>query len=278
MLLAAVVPARHVDAQSAASETVPRELVDAMLRYSGGPWGTGSQLLVGSVPDGFPQRFTVRPDGRTVGSITTSGTTTVIFATSAAADTVMADVTRQLRGAGWKAGPLPPVQRGFQESEASIPHIFCAGDTVMTVRAFGRLAGGTNLVATHAPGSSRSCDPPAPPTRHQTLELPMLRNPVGTDQTGSCNARETSFGYGSSNGMSTTLRTPLAPDSILAHYGRQLRAGGWTPLPPQVYTSTWTQPDSSGATIEATLTVSPNRQTSGCYAVSLSIRSTSSRR
>ena len=262
----------------AQSETVPRELVDAMLRYSGGPWGTGSHLLVGNVPEGFPQRFSVRPDGRTIGSITMSGGTTVIFATSASPDAVMADVTRQLRGAGWKAAPLPPVQRGFQESEASIPHIFCAGDTVVTVRAFSRLAGGTNLIATHASGSSRTCDPPAPPTRHQMIDLPTLRNPVGTDQTGSCNAREAAVGFGSSNGTSTTLRTPLTPDSILAHYGRQLRAGGWTPIPPQVYTSTWTQPDSTGGTIEATVTVSPNRQIPGCYAVSLSVRSMPSRR
>ena len=100
MVLAVSMLARQVVAQS---ETVPRELVDAMLRYSGGPWGTGSHLLVGNVPEGFPQRFSVRPDGRTIGSITMSGGTTVIFATSASPDAVMADVTRQLRGAGWKA-------------------------------------------------------------------------------------------------------------------------------------------------------------------------------
>ena len=274
IMLAAVPPAHHVAAQS---ESVPRELVDAMLRYSGGSLGAGSQLLVGSVPDGLPKRFTVRPDARTVGSITTSGTTTVVIATSALADTVMADVTRQLRAAGWKAAPLPPAQRGFQESEASIPHTFCAGDTVVTVRAFGRLTGGTSLIATHAPGNPRACDPPTVTPTRPPPELPTLRNPGGTDQTGSCYSREPTV-VSMGGGTSTSLRTSLAPDSILAHYARQLRAGGWTQLPPQSYTSTWAQPDSSGVVVEATLTVSPNRQTPGCYVVNLGVRSVQSPR
>ena len=269
-MLTAVPPAHHLAAQS---ESVPRELVDAMLRYSGGPLGASSQLVVGGVPDGLPKRFTVRPDARTVGSITTHGTTTVVIATTALADTVMADVTRQLRAAGWKAAPLAPAQRGFQESEASIPHIFCAGDTVVTVRAFGRLTGGTSVIATHAAGNPRACDPPpaVTPTRPPP-ELPTLRNPVGTDQTGSCNSRAPAM-VSMGGSASTTLRTSLTPDSILAHYARQLRAGGWTQLPPQSYTSTWAQPDSSGAVVEAMLTVSPNRQTPGCYVVNLGVRS-----
>lgn len=273
LIVTAVHPGHTVAAQS---ETVPRELVDAVLRQATG--GTGSQLLVGRVPDGFPERFTVSSDARTVGSITMSGTTIVVISTNAIPDAVITAVTQQLRAAAWKAAPLPLPQRGFQESEASLPHVFCAGDTVVTVRAFGRMTGGTSVVATQAMGSPRSCDPVVQPPRRPAPELPTLRNPPTTDVTGSCNRRDPNM-VSVSNGMATMLRTSITPDSILAHYGRQLQAAGWAPRPPQSYTTTWGQPDSTGAVVEATLSVMPNRQVAGCYNVNLNVvRSTPSPR
>jgi hypothetical protein len=69
-----------------------------------------------------------------------------------------------------------------------------------------------------------NCSPAhaAPMPQHFPVTVPPLSPPVGVMAIGA------SSGWGSSGGdMKSTLRTTMPADSILAHYSRQLVAGGW---------------------------------------------------
>lgn len=73
-------------------------------------------------------------------------------------------------------------------------------------------------------------------------------------------------------GTSTLLRTPMTPDALLEHYGKQMLDSGWTSTAERgVVGRTWTRPDSAGTPIEVTLTVTTGRET-GCRDVNMQVR------
>lgn len=272
---------RSTAAQAAAgADMVPRELAEAILRQaSGGSMMTGAQLFVGQLPGGFTAPLDVR-EGSIVGGFTMHGQSTVLVATTASPDAAIATVAGQLQTAGWKAGPLPPVGKGFQEAASASPHVFCSGNYTVTVRAFARAAGGTDLVVAQGPGASQACDSSMTTsvTRATPAEMPTLVNPPGTGPMSSCfpSNRGTQVAFVGIGGMGsygtgTTLRTSLPPDSVLMHYARQLEDSGWTRVPQNSATGQWSRPDSAGVGRTVTLTVQPSAQARGCYSVSMSV-------
>lgn len=278
--LAGPLAARSVTAQAPPrGDAVPRELAEAILRQaSGGSTRIGSELFVGELPSGLTAPLDLR-GGNVVGGFTLHGQATALLATKASPEDAIADVARQLQAAGWKAAPLPPAGKGFQEALSASPHLFCSGNNTITVRAFGSELGGSNVLVTQARVPSEACESSmASVARATPIELPTLVDPSVAGPMSTCfpsnrasGAFVATLGGVMSNGTSTILRTSLAPDSVLLHYARQLEDSGWVRIPQNSVRGQWSRPDSAGLTRTLTLTVEPTPLARGCYSVNMNI-------
>jgi hypothetical protein len=76
-------------------------------------------------------------------------------------------------------------------------------------------------------------------------------------------------------GTQTKLRTPLSPEALIDHYGKQLADSGWKPMQAggNVMGRSWTKPDSTGAPMELTLLVTTLADAT-CRDVNIEVRST----
>lgn len=287
MALAFMVCGRTAEAQS---DAVPRELVDAILRAIGGPPGINPVLLVGRAPDSFAPRLDLR-GGRILGSITVDPASIVVIASRTSPDSTVVDLTRQFRALGWEASKSTPASGpGFQEAGSAVPGTFCRGDTTVSLRALARPAGGSEvtLLSVHAPalavgsingavvqtGPGGGCGSALFDTS-SLPEMPTLYDPPANGPIEMC--YRPGGGFASSNGTSTTLRTSLSADAILAHYAKQLQAAGWVAAPaakPAILS--WIRPDSAGFSRETTLSVKTDAAP-GCYTVSMEVKRRASR-
>jgi len=110
------------------------------------------------------------------------------------------------------------------------------------------------------------------PTGMARSPFPTLFNPAGaTDSrmTGDCSST-----IGGSSGTSTNLRTPMAADAILSHYGKQLADSGWQDVGGRatIVGHSWTKTDSTGAPVELSLTVTGSPRDSTCRDISMQVR------
>ena len=83
-------------------------------------------------------------------------------------------------------------------------------------------------------------------------------------------------GPGTSWSTGNLLVSDLAPDSIVAHYGKQFEAAGWTAIPGGgIAVRSWTKRDSTGTVYRTTMSVTAEPDHPRCRRIELETTSSS---
>jgi len=127
------------------------------------------------------------------------------------------------------AGSMPtrPSHGGFVETPTeNFQGQYCNGSTVATFATLDSVRSPlvVAMYLVDGEGARQTCGPERSRMMPQSfpVTVPRLSPPAGAVAIGA----SSSFG-GSRGNMTTTLRTTMPTDSILAHYTAQLAAGGW---------------------------------------------------
>ena len=202
------------------SETIPKELVQALLR-SGMPSNDPFDLKVGPAPADFPKD--VLPQGTVVAlTATTERMTTVVGTAAGLVATGRADFMSALQAAGWSLQSLP--QRGFVSTTSLDSTSVCKGTNFVNVALIPRTEGGHYVRASLTRDPRRQCAtrPPMGDSYFADLNLPAMAPPAGAKS------------YGGGGGGSTdawTANSKITVDmklpAIAAHYRKQLVDAGW---------------------------------------------------
>jgi hypothetical protein len=207
-------------------ELVPQELVAALLTGLVTPGPTVPEIVVGRLPDNLPFEVPRPENARVVGALAGPSVGTLVFAVAVRPLDAMRSYRELLRRTGWD-DPGRELGSGFQPSEIIHSGPFCQGEErSITTRAAVRSDGQTLLQVRYAKNGRYSpCDdrqrenmssPRGPmPTLYPPRDASILDGSVG----GGRNYME----------ASGRLKTELRPAQLVAHYGAQLRADGWTP-------------------------------------------------
>ena len=261
-------------------DSIPLELASALV--SAGGFAGEPQILVGSVPEWIAPRLFVPAGGRILGSAFLGTAMVAVVTLPSAPDSILADVRRGLMQRGWAAPP--PAQMysggGFRPAVTAIngnPYardVLCNNDQMLTVTATRRRGVATDITMRVITTTGFSVCRPSPPYPSAARSpMPTLYNPAGANDA-RMNNECVSSNYTSSMGSGTMLRTPMTPETLLDHYGKQLADSGWTSSAERsVVGRTWTRPDSTGAPVEVTLTITTGRET-GCRDINMQVRTT----
>jgi hypothetical protein len=260
-------------------QSIPYELASALI--SAGGLSGDPQILIGSMPEWVVKKLYLPAGARVLGSAFIGTTVVGIASVSTPPEVAAADLRAGLLAHGWKAPPPPPnYGGGFRPAPVNVfpagttRGTLCGDQEVLTTSAVPQRGVATILTyrLITATGFS-TCKPPVMPQGYSRSPMPTLYNPAASTDarmTGDC-----SNVMGSSNGTSTTLRTSLAPDAILEHYGKQLADSGWKPTgdKPTISGRTWTRTDSAGAPVELSISIATSVRDANCRETSLQIRS-----
>lgn len=273
-VLSAQEPRRLADPDS-----IPLDLAAALA--SAGGFGAEPQILVGSAPERITSRIYMPNGSRILGSASSGSTVVAIVVMPAASDTVLGELKPEFLKRGWKNPPPPPNFGGGGFRSAPVPvnqgpttRLTLCSDQEMLTATSARHRGATTSITyrlTSVTGYS-PCRLPQLPASVGRSPFPTLYNPASASDTrmnGDCSST-----LGGSLGTGTMLRTTMASDAILDHYGRQLVDSGWTALNGQgtIAGRTWTRADSAGAPVEVSISVATSARDAGCREVSLQVR------
>lgn len=262
----------------ATPDSVPFDLAAALA--SAGGFATEPQILVGAMPEWIAGRLYVPPGARVLGSAFLGTTVVAVVSMPVTSDSVLPEFRRELTQRGWKAPPPPTTYAGgFRSVPTAIDGsgtrlILCNDDQTLTVSAARRGGAATNVTFRAIGSTTYSvCRPMRMPPQISRSPLPILVNPptaVDARMTGDCS----SMYSGASNATNAILRTPIPAESLLVHYGRQLRDSGWTATGDKatIVGRTWTHADTLGGRTEATITVTTPDRDPGCRELNLQIR------
>ena len=277
LLVTSAAASRAQAVRNAAPDSLPRELVEALLRpYLGLYTGNGATFAVGRVPESLAPYLFVPPGARVLGGIESASNTIVVLSVSSSVDDLRASYRREQLRLGWTP-PSPGGSRGgfvpapgtgqegnsllfchIGQSLQIVPYPSTAGSLVVTasVQTYSGLCNNQIRFMSTSPSG---------------IELPVLLNPDGAGMNApTCFAA--SLNSGSGNNTSERLQTGLSPAQLVEHFSRQLSDSGWA-----VSTSTtsirrsWTRPDSAGQSREVTLTITPS-SVNGCMEISMQTR------
>jgi len=263
-------------------DSVPATLATAMLS-AGGLGTTGEpRILVGSAPEWVMPKLVVPSGARVAGSAFLGTSVLVIVSVPAASDTVLAELQRQLLDHGWKKPPMMPQYGGgfrfpspVNAAYAGMPLTrltLCDGAQMLFATVALRDPRAAYVAYRVSTASIGTCVPPQFPGGYKPPPYPVLWNPAG-----SVDGRlgvDCPMAAATSYGTGATLKTALKPDAILDHYEKQLLDSGWTAprSAGAIAGRTFTRPDSTGALIELTLTVTGSTKDASCQSVSLQVR------
>ncbi len=279
--LATAALAASAGAQSRAPQpdSIPRELVEALLRPYVGTYPGTSQFVIGHVPAELERFIYVPRDARVLGGLVSQQSTSAIFLVRGAMDKVMGDMASELPKLGWNPPPNDPTGRGWGfvparnatmngsgleychigQSLQITPVPLPEGMLQITASVYnfgGRCATQATFVGGRPP---------------QTLPLPTLVNPMGVVMyTSACNSPIAALGGG--NGTAERVQTTLTDAQLLDTFAKQLADSGWTPATtPSVVRRTWTKPDTGRVIRELTVT-STAIPGVGCRDVTMNLR------
>ena len=264
----------------ATPDSIPFDLAAALA--SAGGFAADPQILVGAMPEWIANRLYVPSGARVLGSAFLGTTVVAVVAMPTASDSVLPAFRRELSQRGWNPPPPPTnYAGGFRTPSAAIDGsttrlILCKDDQTLTVTAARRGSAATNVTFRAVGSVAYSvCRPMRTAPQISRSPLPILVNPataIDARMTGECS---TLYSGTTTNATNAILRSPLSADSLLVHYGRQLRDSGWTAATdkPTIVGQTWTHADSSGGRTEATITVTIPERDPGCRELNLQIRS-----
>lgn len=247
---------------SATPDSVPLEFVVAAMQSGATAFMRGGvpQITVGAIPADYAVDLFVPSDARVLGTVSDNAAMYAFLYTSEPAESVRERFERELLARGWRHPP-PPAGYGGGFRSYPLPRNtlpgsqpYCRGLLTLTLTVVSGSAGPANVVLREETNSqnatcTRTSNFPSPGMTVGN-QLPTLFNPVGSGDPYS------SACYGGSASSSTNLDAGLSPDSVLAHYARQLVDSGWKPLPGStVVGGSWTRADSAGTVTTTTVTV-----------------------
>jgi hypothetical protein len=262
----------------ATSDSIPLDLATALI--SAGGLGGDPQILVGSLPGWVSNRLYTPAGARVLGAAFIGQTAVGVMALADAPEAVIAELKRELPGRGWQIPPpQPSYGGGFRSAPAMLMSgsptsiVPCGNQQMLTASAARHRGTSTLVLLRVAPaGQYGPCNPPQMPLGMPRTVFPTLFNPAGapdTRMTGDCSST-----LGGSSGTSTNLRTAMAAEAILSHYGKQLVDSGWKAAGDRatIVGHAWTRTDSTGSPVELSLTVTASPRDSTCRDVSMQVR------
>jgi hypothetical protein len=240
MLAPAASLAQPASRPAESEEPIPRELALALLNMSPGPAGT--DIRVGKAPEDVPPEL-IPPGLQILGSTTQFENAVIVLVAPQQPDSAIAALEAHLLKAGWTKPPMPTprAQRGFISADAgqfsySPSDMVCRGDEFVMLSGSYRRAGGSVVKVAYNRGRQYSACKQREQAQMQVARnpydeapVPLLRAPQGSMQTPEGGGGMSSIG---SNGitLSTRFRTRLKPAEVAAHYDKQMRDQGWTPI------------------------------------------------
>jgi hypothetical protein len=221
-------------------EPIPRELALALLNLGPGMNG-GADLRVGKAPDDIPPEL-VPPGLQVLGSTTQFENVVIVLAAPQQPDSAAAAIEAHLLSAGWTKPPTPVVrqQRGFVSADIgqfnyTRPDMICRGDEFVALSGTYRRSGGSIIKLSYNRGQRFSpCKAQENATQYRSpyeeAPIPLLRAPQGTIAALDGGGGGMSAMSQNSVTLSTRLRTRLKAVDVAAHYDKQMREQGWTPV------------------------------------------------
>ncbi len=222
LVLLAAVPAL---AQQPA--TVPTGLAVALLSVEGGLGDGRPAIYVGRAPDSLPAGVVPPAPVTVAGGVRRGRMRTVILAYATPAAQSVAAYRSFLTASGWTAREPERMHGGFVDvtGERLVP--LCRGsDLAFASGVAGAPTGSYVSVMLMPDAYSAGCRGHAAPSHSSAiteLPIPVLRAPAGSSSRSSGTS-----GSGDSETASVRLESSMTPDALLAHYGAQLAAAGWT--------------------------------------------------
>jgi len=259
-------------AAQAAPDLIPRDVVMAILRNSGGQLQGDPAIILGDrLPDNLVNKVTLPRGAHVMATLESWSSTDVIGTASAPPDSVRAWFIDEFTRRGYEAQDSPGHREPFRPAQGSAIGGFCGAGTYFSVSAQGRQAGHTEFVlrARQRPscsqgvtygfntaGSSWSAGGYNPPP------LPLLVNPKNSEIAQRCDPRGNG---GSSTTTQIGLSTAATSDQLLAYYSKQLDSAGWKRESAAAgVVATWVRPDSTGHDVRVQLTAMANPVATDC--------------
>lgn len=231
--------ARGQRARPAAADSVPRDLVIALLRpmptfqFLDAGGGTPQiELYVGTLPPADASRLFVPPGATVLGASVVGELTTVLLHVPGSPDSATTRMRRGLANLAWSPAAPPasaPSGGGFRPAPG--PHrnaVELCRDTVALVMDTEPAGADETLVTLEIIASSRRPSGCGAPVRRLMpgIPLPTLVNPPQAVEGFACQT-----GNSFSTSTSGFAQTPMSMAAMLDYYGAQLRDSGWTVVP-----------------------------------------------
>lgn len=282
LTVAASVHLAHAQQTHAASDSLPREFVEALLRNSMGFFpGSGSKFVLGAVPAALAPYLFVPANARVLGGIESPTLTVAVLAVPMSYDDVRITYQREQLKLGWTPPPSYEAMRGwgFMPAPGTMSGgtglEFCHVGQSLEISVNSEAPGMSQLTATvRGFGGRCSIDVRAGGRPPGAADLPTLANPPGS----AMNPQTCTSGPFISTGAGGTaerLQTRLTPQQLLDSFARQLGDSGWTAEETTTtIRRTWTRPDSiTGIVRELTVSAGPMLNSpAGCHEVSMQLR------
>lgn len=296
---AAVLPRFDAAAQGGGlrDQPIPRDLVEALV--SSMSQGGVPTIVVGQLPQSMAGKVFVPASARILGGTYSNAGATAILLSSESADSLSAQLSRELPKLGWRPFS-PPTQSSFMGWGFADPPGRSSGALVATTSAsMGQLMGnmtrycglGSTLNVQIQPsgltdqrirmstGGSDICAI----MQQQQVEMvrmraggdpyaasraPALTNPANARDIGACPSLNQT-----GPGGTTRLNTAMTPDELIAFYAKQLADSGWTPSGTVTAAREWTRTDSAGNRQTVGLRIRIPSDAPNCREIDMDIRS-----
>ncbi len=260
-------------------DSIPRALVEALLRPYFGSYPGSTEFFVGKVPPELAPYLYVPKDARVIGGMASQQSTSTVLIVPSSMEQIVAEFGRELPKLGWTP-PSDDFGRAWGFVPARTANMsgngleFCHIGQSLQIVPVPLPEGGSQVTVTVQNYGGR-CNAralaAARPVQATPSSLPTLVNPLGVNMSPQACAVPFSPVLGPSS-TSERVQMSMAPDALVAAFAKQLSDSGWTAGgTTAVVRRTWTRPDTAGITRELTVTATPTGP-QGCYDVSMSVR------
>jgi hypothetical protein len=249
-------------------DSIPLELAVALSATGG--FGAEPQILVGAMPEWVMSKISLPSSARVVGSAFIGTTVVGVVSVALPPAAAIAEAKAALLAHGWTNPPAPPAMQsgGFRSAGAaaqvatsSTRLTVCGDPQILSASAMTERGAATTI--TYRMTTTTGYSPCRLPERDPQIirvSMPTLINPPGaTDAQATTECFPGGMG---GTGSSAFLDTPLTPDALLEHYGKQLADSGWTAGDKGSFAGRmWTRTDSAGEPVELSIlvhTLAPN--------------------
>ena len=225
--IAALAAAACAGPAAAQPETVPMELVEQLFGRIV-PGEAELEITVGRFPERFP-RVALPPAARVLGGMMTAHEARAVATHPEAPEAAAREVQQALLASGWTSSDAQGQQSPSTDQRSTAARHVCRGDAALSIVGAPRQPSGSYVHIGYSPAAGLGCLPATPSPGGGDTLLPALHAPDGA---------QGMSGGSSSTGTPTTaltrevaFRCTQAPAALLAHYGAQLHAAGWTLFP-----------------------------------------------